>query len=317
MIDVEREVILAEMRIRPRIRMTILEYSPRFSRMSGANVYFKLENLQHTGSFKVRGAMNKILSLTAEERERGVVTASTGNHGAAVAFCLDKPGAPGLVFAPENASPTKVAAIESLGAAVRRVGGDAVEAEAFARAHALEKGLAYIPPYNDPRVIGGQGVIGVELVGQLGKIDAVYVSLGGGGLISGVAGYLKSYLREVEIIGCSPENSHVMIQSVKAGEILDAPSLPTLSDGTAGGVEPGSITFETCRDFVDEYVTVTEDEIKKSMKLFMETHHMMIEGAAGVAIASFLKTASRHEGENVVIIICGANISLETLKKVL
>ncbi len=317
MIDIQKEVILAEMRIRPRIRMTILEYSHSFSRMSGANVYFKLENLQHTGSFKVRGAMNKILSLTAGERERGVATASTGNHGAAVAFCLDEPGIPGVVFAPENASPTKVAAMESMGIEVRHFGKDAVESEAFARRYARENGLAYVPPYNDPQVIGGQGVIGVELVGQLDAIDAVFVSLGGGGLISGVAGYLKSYLHEVEIIGCSPENSHIMIQSVKAGEILEAPSLPTLSDGTAGGVEPGSITFEPCRRLVDDYVTVTEDEIRESMKLFMETHHMMIEGAAAVAIASFLKTASRHEGENVVIIICGANISPETLKEIL
>jgi threonine dehydratase len=177
--------------------------------------------------------------------------------------------------------------------------------------------MTYIPPYNDPQVAGGQGTIGVELARQLGQIDAVFVSLGGGGLISGIAGYLKSVHPNIQIIGCSPENSQVMIQSIKAGKILDLPSLSTLSDGTAGGIEAGSITFALCRDLVDEYMTVTEDEIKKSLRLFMETHHMLIEGAAAVAIASYLKTCQQWIGKNVVIIICGGNISLETLKGLL
>jgi threonine dehydratase len=145
----------------------------------------------------------------------------------------------------------------------------------------------------------------------------VYVALGGGGLISGVAGYLKSVRPGVRIVGCSPENSQVMIQSVKAGEILDLPSLPTLSDGTAGGIEAGSITFELCRELVDEYVTVTEDQIRDSLRMFMQVHHMLIEGAAAVAIASYLKTRQCSSGQNVVIVICGANIGLETLKEVL
>jgi threonine dehydratase len=315
--DIAQEAIAAEKRIRPHIRETFLEYSPYYSSLAGAEIYFKLENLQFTGSFKVRGAMNKVLSLTAAERKRGVVTASTGNHGAATAFSLAKLAADGIVFVPDSASAVKVQAIERLGAEVRYYGDDSAVTEAYARRYARDRGLTYIPPYNDPQVIGGQGTIAVELSRQLERVDAVFVSLGGGGLISGIAGYLKSIHPDAAIIGCSPQNSQVMIQSVRAGEILDLPSLPTLSDGTAGGVEPGAITFDSCRDLVDAFEVVTEDEIRQSLKQFMQIHHMLIEGSAAVAIAACLKHGDRFAGKNVVVVLCGANISLETLKTVL
>jgi threonine dehydratase len=294
--DITQEVIAAEKRIRPHIRETLLDYSPYYSELAGADIYFKLENLQYTGSFKVRGAMNKVLSLTQAERQRGVVTASTGNHGAATAFSLAKPGGGGIVFVPDN---------------------DTAVTEAHARQYARDNGLTYIPPYNDLQVIGGQGTIAVELARQLDRIDAVFVALGGGGLISGIAGYLKSIHPDVSIIGCSPQNSQVMIQSIRAGKILDLPSRPTISDGTAGGVEPGSMTFDLCRDLVDDYEVVTEDEIKASLRQYLQIHHMLIEGAAAVAIAACLKLGSRFAGKNVVVVLCGANISLETLKTVL
>jgi len=315
--DILQEVIAAEKRIRPHIRETILDYSPYYSRLTQAEIYFKLENLQHTGSFKVRGAMNKVLSLTQAERERGVVTASTGNHGAATAFSLAKLAAGGIVFVPDNASAAKVQAIERLGAEVRCFGDDTAITEGHARRYARDNGLTYIPPYNDVQVIGGQGTIALELARQLQRIDAVLVALGGGGLISGIAGYLKSICPDVEIIGCSPQNSQVMIQSIKAGKILDLPSLPTISDGTAGGVEPGSITFDLCRELVDNYEVVTEDEIKQSLRQYLQIHHMLIEGAAAVAVAACVKLGNRLAGKNVVVVLCGANISLETLKAVL
>jgi threonine dehydratase len=261
--------------------------------------------------------MNKLLSLMPEELVRGVVTASTGNHGAAVARSVKELNASGIVFVPENAIRSKVRTIERLGADVRFHGKDCVETEVHARQFAARNHMTYVPPYNDPKVVGGHGTIGLELTRQLNQIDTVFASLGGGGLISGVAGYLKSVHPGVQIIGCSPENSQVMIQSVKAGRILDLPSLPTLSDATAGGIEADSITFDLCRELVNEYVTVREDEIKENLRLFVETHHMLIEGAAAVAIASYLKTCDRFAGNNIVIVICGANISLETLKEVL
>ena len=315
--NIAEEVIAAEKTIRPNIRETNLEYTFFYSRMTGARVYFKLENLQHTGSFKLRGAMNKLLSLTEEEKKRGVVTASTGNHGAAFAYGLSKVKGSGLVFVPENASPTKVETIERLGGKVRYFGSDSGETEAHARQYAEKKAMTHLPPYNDVKVIGGQGTIGLELANQLDQIDAVYVALGGGGMISGIAGFLKSKNPAIQIIGCSPENSQVMIQSVKAGRILDLPSLPTLSDGTAGGVEPGSITLEFCRELVDDFMTVTESEIKESLREFMQTQHMLIEGSAAVAVAAFKKQADRWAGKNVVVIICGGNISLETLTTIL
>jgi threonine dehydratase len=315
--DIAGEVISADKLIRPYIRETYLEYSPFYSRMTGAQVYFKLENLQHTGSFKLRGAMSKLLSLSAEEKGRGVVTASTGNHGAAFAFGLSIINGSGVVFVPENASPAKVAVIERLGAEVRHIGSDSGETEAHARRYAETNNMTHLPPYNDVKVIGGQGTIALELTNQLDQIDVVFVALGGGGMISGIAGYLKSKNPAVEIIGCSPENSQVMIQSVKAGRILELPSLPTLSDGTAGGVEPGSITLEFCQEFVDDYMTVTESEIKDSLREFMQAQHMLIEGSAAVAVAACKKQGNRLAGKNVVVVICGGNISLETLKDIL
>ena len=316
-LDIAKEVIAAEARIRPYVRKTILEYSPYYSRLTEANVYFKLENLQHTGSFKLRGAMNKLLSLTPARRDRGVVTASTGNHGAAVAYGVGKLSARAIVFVPKNASPGKTQAIETLGAEVHYFGDDPADTEAHARQFAEQNGLTYIPPYNDAQVIGGQGTIAVELVSELNKLEMVFVALGGGGLISGIAGYLKSIHSRLDIIGCSPQNSPVMIRSVGAGKILDLPSLPTISDGTAGGVEPGAVTFNLCRELVDDYETVTEDDIKESLGAFLQAQHMLIEGAAAVAVAAMVKRRDRLAGKNVVVIICGANISLETLKTIL
>jgi len=315
--DLVGETIRAENRIRRHIRETFLERSPFLSEACGADVYLKLENLQHTGSFKVRGALSKILSLTEAERERGVVAASTGNHGAAVAYALSIVGGSGAVFVTESAPPTKIEAIRRWGAEVRTHGTDCAETEAHARKTADKDGLVYISPYNDPRVIAGQGTIGIELAGRLDRIDAVFVPLGGGGLTSGIAGYLKSVKSGVKVIGCSPENSQVMIQSVKAGRILDMPSLPTLSDGTAGGVEAGSITFELCRDLVDDYIAVTEDEIRGGLRLMIRTHRYLVEGAAAVAVAACLKAPGRFAGGNVVVVISGANIDARLLKEIL
>jgi threonine dehydratase len=313
----QTEVLQAEQRTRAYLRTTPLDYSLALSQDTGCNVFVKLDNLQHTGSFKVRGALSKLLSLSPEARSHGVVTASSGNHGGAIAFGLSQLKLPGIVFVPEAASPTKVDAIRRLGAEVRFHGLDSGITETYARTYAEQHDQVYVSPYNDLQVIGGQGTIAVELEQQLSQIDAVFVSVGGGGLISGIAGYLKSRLGKVQVIGCSPQNSAVMVESVKAGKILELQSQPTLSDGTAGGIEPGAITFEFCRSLVDQYVLVTEAEIRAAMRLFMQTHHQLVEGAAGVAIAAFLKTQESFRNQNVVLIICGANISLDTLKSIL
>ena len=314
-------MLAAEARIRPHIRETPVEESPVLGRASGARVFLKLENFQLTGSFKLRGAMSKLLALTPEQRQRGVVAASSGNFGAAVAHGVQVLGVRGVVFVPADASPAKVDAIRERGVEVRQEGEDCVIAEARARQFGIDHGLTYLSPYNDPQVVGGQGTIGVELARQLDGIDTVYIALGGGGLISGVAGYLKSLNDSVEIVACSPERSKVMHESVVAGKILDLESQPTLSDGTAGGVEPGAITLELCQQLVDRYLLVSEDAIRDAMRRVIGHHHVMIEGAAGVAVAGFLQDAERRSEQladrRVVIVLCGANIATSTLREVL
>ena len=311
------DIVLAANRIAPHIRETPLDHSPFFSELTGANVYLKLENLQHTGSFKLRGAFNKLLSLTAEERQAGCVAASSGNHGAAIAWAMQKLGVTGIVFVPEQTSSTKVDAIRRAGAEVRFFGTDGLDTENHARAHAAGQGMAYLSPYNDEQVICGQGSCGVEISRQLSPVDAVFVAVGGGGLIGGIGAFLKSVNPRVEIVSCQPDASKVMTESVRAGRILDLPSRPTLSDGTAGGIEAGAMTFELCRDVVDRWVVVSEEQIAAAMRQFIDAHHMLLEGAAGVALAGMLHAGEQFRDRNVVAVICGANISRDTLKKII
>lgn len=317
MFDIKNEVLLAEKRIRSYIKETALDYSLPLSKMTHANVFLKCENIQYTGAFKLRGALNKILSLTHSQRQQGVVTASTGNHGAAVAFGLKQLGVPGIIFVPENASSTKLENIKNYDIPVEFYAKDCMQTELYALEYAKQNNMIYISPYNDPQVIGGQGTIGLELTRQLNKIDFILVPIGGGGLIAGIAGYIKTVSPETKIIGCLPENSPVMFESIKAGRIIDTETLPTLSDATAGGIEPGAITFEMCKNWVDDYILVSENEIKNAIISAIKTHHLLIEGAAGVALASLFKNAKQFQNKNVVVVLSGGNISIETLKLVL
>ncbi len=311
------QTVLAANRIAPYIRETPLDYSPYFSELTGANVYFKLENLQHTGSFKLRGAFNKLLSLSEEDREAGGVAASSGNHGAAIAHAMKVLGVAGTIFVPEQTSPTKVEAIKRAGGDVRFFGNDGLDTEMYAREYAEENGMVYLSPYTDPDVIAGQGTCGVEIAKQLTDVDAVFIAVGGGGLISGVATFLKSVNPSLTVVACQPAASAVMTESVKAGKILDLPSVATLSDGTAGGIEAGAITFDICREMTDEFMVVSEEQIAEAMRGFIDSHHMLAEGAAGVAIAGLLASGDKFEGKNVVVIICGGNVSRDTLKRVI
>jgi threonine dehydratase len=315
--DLYAEVVAAEERIRPYARETPLEYSALLSQRGQGEVYLKLENVQHTGSFKLRGALNKLLSLAPEQRQRGVVTASSGNHGAAVAYGLRLLDIPGVIFVPKHAAPSKVDMIRRLGGEVRFYGDDGVDTELHARAYAAEQDMVYISPYNDVQVLAGQGTIGVELARQVEQLDAVFVAVGGGGLISGIAAYLKTVMPGVTIVGCQPERSAVMAASVRAGQIVELESLPTLSDGTAGGIEPGAVTFDPCRALVDEFVLVGEDAIADAIRLCLEGEHVLVEGAAGVAVAAYVQRSAEWVGRRVAIVICGANIGIATLKSVL
>ena len=307
----------AATQIQPFIRKTPFIHSKAFSELTGAEVWFKLENEQVTGSFKARGATNKLLSLNDEEKANGVVSASTGNHGAAVAYAAGKFGIDCTIYVPDDATSTKLENMKQFGAKIEIHGNDCVLAEAKAREVADGSGKTYVSPYNDLFVMAGQGTIGVEIKSQCDGLDAIIISVGGGGLIGGTASYLKTVWPEILVIGCSPENSAVMLHSIKAGKILDLESKPTLSDGTAGGVEENTITFPVCCEVIDESVLVTEDEIKEAMVLYIEKEHQLLEGAAGTAVAALLKKKADLKGLRVGVVICGGNISLDTVRRFL
>ena len=300
-------------RISPHIRKTPVERA----RSLGANVWLKCENLQVTGSFKVRGGTNALRALSSEQQRQGVVTASSGNHGLGLAHAANQLGVPATVFVPNHASESKVKSIQQLGVNVERVGDDCVETEAYARVMATAKSQTYISPYNDADIIAGQGTIAHELLGQIESLDAVFVSIGGGGLISGIGAYLKAAKPSVEIVGCSPAASPAMHACLEAGRIIDVHCRDTLSDATAGGVEKGAITFDVCKQVVDTSLLVGEADIAEAVRWAVGSHHMLIEGAAGVAIAGFKQVAQDYADKNVAIILCGANIGLDTLRKVL
>lgn len=306
----------AAQRIRSHVVETPLVHSDSFSAELGANVYFKLENRQTTGSFKLRGATNRIMTLSEAQRAKGCVAASSGNHGAAVACALEKLGTTGVVFVPEQTSAIKVDAIRAYGGDVVFYGTDGLDTEQHAREFAEEYGMTYLSPYNDEQVIAGQGTCAVELLEQLPNIDTVFVAVGGGGLIAGVGSVLKSYCPGIRVIGCQPAASPVMARSIEAGHIVEMQSESTLSDGTAGGIEVGAITFSLNQSLVDEYVLVDEEQIASSMCCYMEREADTIEGAAGVAIAAMLQRPKSIRRQNVVVIICGGNISAETLEQV-
>lgn len=302
--------------IKDEVRATPLEYSPVLSQRSGANVYLKLENYQVTGSFKIRGVMNKLASLSEQDIENGLVACSTGNHGAAFAYAVDKFGYDGLLFLPHNVSKAKLEALKYYNVDLDFFGDDCVVTEDHARRVAAEQGKPLIHPYNDPDVVSGQGTIALEIMEQSPfKPDRVIVPIGGGGMISGIASYLKEHDPAINVIGCQPENSAVMKRSLAAGQIIEEESLPTLSDATAGGIEANSITFDLCQQFVDGIHLITEAEIRDGIRDMIKYHHMVVEGAAAMTVATLLK--HKYVGENVVLIICGKKISLEQLKSCL
>jgi threonine dehydratase len=316
-IDIPKEALEAEKRIRTHIRETPVEYSPPLSQSGNCHVYLKLENLQLSGSFKLRGCMNKLLSLNKKEKEKGVITASTGNHGAAFAYAIQKLRLKGTIYLPENSSQAKIEALRYYNVDLKFYETDCVKTEGFARETAKRNNLTYISPYNDIKTIGGQATVGIELERQMDKIDTVFVPVGGGSLASGIAGFLKSKDKNIEIIGCQPVNSAVMYESIKAGEILDLESKPTISDGSAGGIEKGAITFDICKELMDDFILVTEEEIKQAIKLVLEKHYMLIEGAAALSVASFIKEKGKFKNKNIVLLISGSKISVDLLKEVL
>jgi threonine dehydratase len=307
------QVIEAADRIRPGVVETPVEQIEGLVPNIEAEVFCKLENLQSTGSFKLRGASNKILSLSPAEAARGVIAASNGNHGLGIAAAAKAAGIAAEVYVSNHVSRSKARRIQEYGAHIKLIGNDPLEAELAARAAASQQGKVCISPYNDAQVMAGQGTIAVELLRQCPPFDAAFVAVGGGGLIGGIGAYLKHASPHTEVVGCWPDNSPVLYESIKAGRILDVAEQPTLSESTAGGLEPGSVTLEICSRVIDSSILVTEAEILNAMRAVRALRGWIIEGAAAVAMAAFLKNAGRYKGKRVAVIICGANVSEKVL----
>ena len=282
------------------------------------SVVAKAENLQLTGSFKLRGAMNKGL-LAQEAGCRGLVTASTGNHGIATAYVAHLLGLQCAVFLPVGTSLSRTSKVVSFGAAVREMPGDALVAELAARDFADgQPGWVYVSPYNDLDVVAGQSSVGWELISQMRKApDAIYVAAGGGGLVAGIAAVTKSHWTNTSVVACLPSTSAVLAHAVERGHVEIEPIGETLSEGTVGNIEPDTVTLPLCRQLVDRYVLVSEPEIASAIRRCILDEHLLIEGAAGVAVGAYVGDNTLPPDASVAIVLCGGNISAETLRNVI
>ncbi len=301
--------------IAPFVQRTPCRWSAALSELVGGDVHLKLECLQETGSFKLRGVINKVLSLTADQSARLLVAASTGNHGMAFAHVVDLFGLQGRLFIPRTASQVKVDLLRGSGIPFEMVGDNCIEAEEHARDFARTGDHVWISPYNDLDVVHGQGTVAVELTQQLDNIDAVLVPVGGGGLISGISAYLKTCDPKIEVIGCQPRNSCVMFESLEAAEIVEAEEKPTLSDGTAGGIEEGSVTFDLCRRFVDDFILLEETEIEQAIGFLYENEGLAVEGAAALTAAAVMVNGERFAGRRVVAVLSGSRLDPTILRR--
>ncbi len=314
--DVHAEVLGAAARLSGRLLTTPLVPSPWLSTAVGAEVRLKLENVQVTGSFKARGALSKISTLSPLALARGVVAASSGNHGLGVAHAAGLLGTRATVFVPTTTAVDKRAMLAARGVEVIVHGEDCVDTEVAARAFAAAAGRSYVPPYNDPQVIGGQGTVALELLAQWSEVEVVYVAVGGGGLLAGMAGYAASAHPAVEWVGCSPRASAALAACCRAGRTIDVSCAPTWSDSTHGGVEPDAITVPLCAALTDRWLEVDEPAIAAAMRQCLQHQHLLVEGAVGVALAAML--ADRElRGRRAAVVVCGGNLPWSRLRELI
>ena len=306
----------AHARIQLDIIQTPLEYSPLLSLAFGPHIYFKWECAQLTGSFKFRGALNKLRTLSSAQKRRGVVSASTGNHGLGLSRAARIEGVTLLLYLPENAAPAKIAKLRKAGAVLKFFGTSCEKTEIHARSEAETSGRVFISPYNDLEIIRGQGTVGLEILDQLPGVEDVFVPVGGGGLIAGIAGYLKGRTPGVRVFGVEPAHSAFMKAAFKAGRLVEIKEKPTLADAVAGGIEPGSVTLPLCRRTVDEILTVSEKSLAAAMRLIREVHGKVVEGAGALALAGMMKQRGRFRGRKVVLVASGGNISPRRFKSI-
>jgi threonine dehydratase len=306
---VERsDVLAAAARIAPLVDRSPLIRSFPLSRALGSDVWLKIESLHPPGSFKIRGAANKLLSLTESERRAGVVASSAGNHGAAVAHVAELLGIPATICVPLSVSPVKLEAIRRSGAEAIVSGTTFDEAVAVSRAIERELGLVYVHPFDDPEVIAGQGTIGLEILDSLPQVDLVVAALSGGGLIGGLGVALEPARPVVRLAGVSAERAAAMAASVRAGRPVDVPEEPTLAEVLSGGIgQDNRYTLSLVRRHVDDHVTVSEEEIAEAMRFALREHRLAIEGGGVVPIAAALASKLPPAG-TMVLVVSGGNV---------
>jgi len=311
-----RDIYSARARIAPIARKTPLVSSPVLAELTGREITLKLENLQETGSFKLRGATNKVLSLDPEVRQRGVVAVSSGNHGRGVAYVARRLGLRAVVFLADTVPANKQEAIQKLGAEVA-VRGSTYE-EASKEAHRLveKEGLEMIHPYNDPLVIAGQGTVGLELLEEFPDLDTVVIPLSGGGLLGGTAFALKSADPGIHVVGVSMEKGAAMVESLRAGRVVEIVEEPTLAHALAGDIYPCNYTFPLVQKTIDETVLVSEEEIAAAMAFALEKHHLVVEGGGAVGIAALMSGKVKHLGKHVAVVISGGNVDMSVLLRI-
>jgi threonine dehydratase len=309
----------AQKTIAPYAKYTPLNRSKFLSEQCNADVFLKLENLQVTHSFKIRGVINKLLSLSPEEKARGVVTASAGNHGQAVAFGAKKLGFSAKIVVPVNTPKIKVDGIKQYGADLLLFGEVYPEAEKKAKELATQEGRLYISPYNDELIVAGHGTVGLEILQALPNVDVVVVPVGGGGLISGVSIAVKSQKPNVQVIGVQSEAVPIMFESLKAGKIVPPHrhEQNTVAEGLSGGIEKGSITFTIAQQYVDEVVLVKEETIKRAVYLLWKNEKQVVEGSGVAGIAMLLENSESFVGQSMALVVTGGNIDDSLLKNIL
>lgn len=312
-----RDIYTAHRRISRFVRETPLEPSPFLSDLCGGEVWLKLENQQITGSFKARGALNMLLQLSAEERSRGIVAASSGNHAQGVGYAAEMLGVGATIVVPSNTPEVKIEAIKRYGVELVVQGREYMDAERLARRMEREGGRPFVSGYNDFDIIAGQGTVGLEMLEAMPDLNVVLVPVGGGGLISGVGCAIKSINRDVEVIGVQSVASPVMCESIRRGRIVDIELEDSVAEGLHGGIEEGSVTFEMCRELVDDFILVREENIVKAIGLLLIGQHQVVEGAGAVGVAAIMEDPERFADRNVGVIISGGNIETELIKKAL
>jgi len=316
-LDVPQLVLDAHERCQEHLSPTPLEYSRYLSEKIEGEVWLKLDSMQRTGSFKFRGAVNKILSLTEAELDKGIVSVSTGNYALAVAEAMRIRKRRATIYVAEDIDPSRLALLRAHGLDLVIYGEVAWDAEKEARRVAEDKDKIYVSPYNDPIVVGGQGTCGYEISKQLPDLNAALFACGAGGLLTGSAGWLKFHNPKVEAFGVSPENSPVMYESMRANKMVEMETYPTLADTCAGGVDLDSITLDLCRRYVDEIWLLTEKEIETSIRLLFEQHRLVVEGSGALSVGGLLKRKKHFKGMKVVAVVCGRNIPLELFKRII